>query len=141
MSERRVDIRGRDVTDLPGLWSDDDKRMSEQIEPGEGWRLLGPDEVVKDGDEPWHRFEKRWMLIPMDVPYTAKAYPAVRRRIPAKPEAIEINGHRVSLKSGFMRIGRLSSHYYFTARPAAIRQLADWLNRYADWREAQDAAK
>jgi hypothetical protein len=115
--------------------------MSEQINPGDGWRLLGPDEVVRDGDEPWHRFEKRWMYGPMEVPYTAKAYPAVRRRIPAKPEAMEIDGHLVSLEWGFVRIGSLFSHYYFSSRTEAIRKLGQWCIAVADWREAQDAAK
>jgi hypothetical protein len=83
MSERRIDKGGRDVTDLPGLWSDEDKV------------------------------------------------------IPAKPEAMEIDGHRVSLDNGFMRIGSLFSHYYFSSRTEAIRKLGEWCIAVADWREAQ----
>ena len=122
--------------------------MSE-IEPGEGWRLLGPDEVVRDGDEPWHRFEKRWMYGPMEVPYTAKAYPAVRRRIPAKPEALDIwNAFEVSVGSGvaanfvIRQMGASQDEWDVVIGNAVeARQLADWLTRYAEWREAQDAAK
>lgn len=119
--------------------------MSEQIEPGEGWRLLGPDEVVKDGDEPWHRFEKRWMYGPMEVPYTAKAYPAVRRRIPAKPEAMEIwNAFKVECGYGLDQWAILQAGPPGCAGDVVVgnaieaRQLSDWLNRYADWREAQE---
>lgn len=112
--------------------------MSEQINPGDGWRLLGPDEVVKDGDEPWHRFEKRWMYGPMEVPYTAKAYPAVRRRIPAKPEAIKIR-HTLIKCNSFNDVMRATNQDVSLLVGGAdeARQLADWLTRYADWREAQ----
>lgn len=123
--------------------------MSEQINPGDGWRLLGPDEVVKDGDEPWHRFEKRWMYGPMEVPYTAKAYPAVRRRIPAKPEPLEINDSNGELSTSagvsdcsLIRDGRGKfPEVIVLSGIQEIRQLSDWLTRYAAWREAQDAAK
>ena len=75
----------------------------------------------------------------MEVPYTAKAYPAVRRRIPAKPEAIWINGHLLSLYEGCVRIGcKAAYEYCFPSSTEDIRQLTDWLTRYADWREAQD---
>ena len=116
--------------------------MSEQINPGDGWRLLGPDEVVKDGDEPWHRFEKRWMYGPMEVPYTAKAYPAVRRRIPAKPEAIKIR-HTLIKCNSFNDVMRATNQDVSLLVGSAdeARQLADWLTRYADWREAQNEAK
>jgi hypothetical protein len=119
------------------------QQVSEQIEPGDGWRLLGPDEVVKDGDEPWHRFEKRWMYGPMDVPYTAKAYPAVRRRIPAKPEAMEIDDELTitadEVKSQPCLIHREENKpYWICFEPEECRKLADWLNRYANWREYQN---
>jgi hypothetical protein len=120
--------------------------MSEQIEPGDGWRLLGPDEVVRDGDEPWHRFEKRWMYGLMEVPYTAKAYHAVRRRIPAKPEAMEINNaFRVEVGSSGQLFQILQPGPPDDVGDVVIgnaieaRQLADWLTRYADWREAQES--
>ena len=114
--------------------------MSEQIQAGDGWRLLGPDEVVKDGDEPWHRFEKRWMQIPMDVPYTAKAYPAVRRRIPAKPEPLEIDHQTITCNSFDEVMAKDDSGevWRVVSNTEQARQLADWLTRYADWREAQE---
>jgi hypothetical protein len=120
--------------------------MSEQIEPGDGWRLLGPDEVVRDGDEPWHRFEQRWTRFAMEVPCTAKAYPAVRRRIPAEPEAMEIDDE-LTITTGDITDQPCLLHreedkpYWICFEPHECRKLADWLTRYADWREAQDAAK
>ena len=120
--------------------------MSEQINPSDGWRLLGPDEVVKDGDEPWHRFERRWMQIPMDVPYTAKAYPAVRRRIPTKPEAMEIEAERGRLRleigtTGNAWIGQDLGPYAKEVKldtTEQIRQVITWLQQVANWREAQN---
>jgi hypothetical protein len=122
--------------------------MSE-IQAGDGWRLLRPDEVVRDGDEPWHRFEKRWMQIPMDVPYTAKAYPAVRRRIPAKPESIAMMDYRgIIAVTGMPETVTIEQVFYGEQSDFVVietvqnaRQLADWLTRYADWREVQDAGK
>ena len=120
--------------------------MSE-IEAGEGWRLLGPDEVVRDGDEPWHRFEKRWMYGLMEVPYTAKAYHAVRRRIPAKPERLVLKEvaasicHRKKKPETWKVVASIDATFPGTGYvdAAEARQLADWLTRYADWREAQGA--
>jgi hypothetical protein len=112
--------------------------MSE-IQAGEGYRLIDKaKDNKKPGDEYWSCFGE-WALASNDGMFHSEH--VYRRRIPAKPEAMEMDGHRVSLDNGFMRIGSLFSHYYFTARPAAIRQLADWLTRYADWREAQGEAK
>ncbi len=120
--------------------------MSE-IQAGDGWRLLGPDEVVKDGDERWRRSEKRWVLIPMDVPYTAKAYPAVRRRIPAKPEAMVVDDRNGQLATSaalsdccLVQIGGgRGTETIVLSGIQEARQLANWLNRYAEWREAQES--
>jgi hypothetical protein len=119
----------------------------EKINPGDGWRLLGPDEVVKDGDERWRKSEKRWVLIPMDVPYTAKAYPAVRRRIPAKPERLVLKEvaasicHRKKKPETWKVVASIDATFPGTGYldAAEARQLADWLTRYAEWREAQDS--
>jgi len=110
--------------------------MNEQINPGDGWRLLGPDEVVREGDEPWHRFAKRWMNVPMDVPYTAKAYPAVRRRIPTKPEPFGVLFYewRVENSKAVIRIDMEKAE--FNSKQA--RELANWLTQYADWQESQN---
>ena len=112
--------------------------MSEQINPGDGWRLLGPDETVRDGDEVLFPFTG-WGQA-RDIGNHAGRF-TYRRRIPAKPEAMEIDGHLVSLEWGFVRIGSLFSHYYFSSRTEAIRKLGQWCIAVADWREAQDAAK
>jgi hypothetical protein len=112
--------------------------MSEQIEPGEGWRLLGPDEVIKKGDEVCPLFSFVWSEVPEQFIGKENQGSQIRRRIPAKPEAMEIDGHRVSLDNGFMRIGSLFSHYYFSSRTEAIRKLGEWLISVADWREAQE---
>jgi len=45
MSERRIDIGGRDVTDLPGLWSEDDEFIPAKPEP---IRHLRPSENIGD---------------------------------------------------------------------------------------------
>jgi hypothetical protein len=116
--------------------------MSEQIEPGEGWRLLGPDESVDGfGDE--HKTSKGvWVKVPSYFTlWKAKDFIAVRRRMPAKPKAIWINGHRVSFTEGSVHIGNKAYDYWFSSHTEDIRQLADWLTRFADWREAQDAGK
>ena len=121
------------------IWMEWDRPMSEQIEPGEGWRLLGPDETVRDGDEFFNFGE--WQLVVKLMTGEIAAGSVVRRRIPAKPEAMEIDGHRVSLDNGFMRIGSLFSHYYFSSRTEAIRKLGEWCISVADWREAQGDSK
>lgn len=122
--------------------------MSEQIEPGDGWRLLGPDEPIKAGDEFWRdaiplfKHEAGWIpTISGFIGLVAHGF-KIRRRIPAKPEAMEIDGHTIANDNGFPRFSNAgNSTYYFSSIPESIRQLADWLTRYADWREAQDAAK
>jgi hypothetical protein len=60
-------------------------------------------------------------------------------KIPAKPEAMEIDGHRVGLDNGFPRFRSLFSHYYFSSRTEAIRKLGEWLISVAEWREAQES--
>ena len=111
--------------------------MSEQIEPGEGWRFLGPDEVIRKGDEVYMR--KDWFVtLDAGLVFADHTY---RRRIPAKPEPIWIDGHLLSLNEGSVRIGSKAYEYCFPSSTEDIRQLADWLTRFANWREAQDAGK
>ena len=116
--------------------------MSEQIEPGEGWRLLGQDELVSGLGDEYKRADNTWIKVP-SYPNGEKAsqFIAVRRRIPAKPEAMEIHGHTVSLDNNSVRIESLFSHYFFSGRTQAIRQLGEWLISVADWQEAQEAGK
>ena len=119
--------------------------MSE-IQAGEGWRLLGPDEVVKFADEYLSKATGCWHPMTKDLyGWKANCFIAVRRRIPAKPEAMEIGGYRVSLENGYVRIVDEFSHYKFFGRPKSlcessqIRQLSQWLQQVAEWREAQES--
>ena len=114
-----------------------------EIEAGEGWRLLGPDEVIKKGDEVCPLFSFIWSEVPEQFIGKENQVSQIRRRIPAKPEPLEIDGYEVSLDNGFPRIASLlgTQKMYFSSRPKAIRQLIAWLQQVADWREAQDAAK
>jgi hypothetical protein len=115
--------------------------MSE-IQAGEGWRLLGPDESVDGFGDEHKTSEGVWIKVPSYFTLRKAAdFIAVRRRIPVKPEAVEIDGHRVSLDNGFVRIGSLFSQYYFSSRTEAIRKLGEWCIAVADWREAQGDSK
>jgi uncharacterized protein (DUF2237 family) len=110
--------------------------MSEQRNPGEGWRLIDKQkDKKKPGDEYWSCFGK-WALASNDGMFHSEH--VYRRRIQAKPEALEIDGHRVSLD---MRIGSLFSHYFLPSSAEAIRKLGEWCIAVADWREAQGEAK
>jgi hypothetical protein len=78
--------------------------------------------------------------------WKAKDFIAVRRSIPAKPEPLVLKEvtasvcHRrkkpeewkvvASIDAWFFGTGYLDEH--------EARQLADWLARYAEWREAQE---
>jgi hypothetical protein len=122
--------------------------MSEQIEPGEGWRLLGPDESVDGFGDEHKTSEGVWVKVPSYFTLRkAKDFIAVRRRIPAKPEALEVedsNGE-LSVSAGSKDCSLIQDgrgefpEVIVLSGTQEIRQLADWLNRYADWREAQDA--
>ena len=119
--------------------------MSEQIEPGDGWRLLGPDEVLRHGDEMLFYVDGKphWMAAPdscFNQP-VAKHF-TYRRRIPAKPEPIKIR-HTLIKCNSFNDVMRATNQDVSLLVGSAdeARQLADWLTRYADWREAQDAGK
>ena len=111
------------------------------IEAGEGWRLLGPDELIKDGDEVYIRGD--WFGT-LDAGLVVADY-TYRRRIPAKPEAMEIwNAFDVSVGEGasanfvIEQMGAAQDEWdTIVGNPAEARQLADWLMRFADWREAQ----
>jgi hypothetical protein len=123
--------------------------MSE-IEPGEGWRLLGPDESVDGFGDEYKRADGTWTKVP-SYPNGEKAskFIAVRRRIPAKPEALDIwNAFEVSVRlsvaANFVirQMGASQDEWDVVIGNAVeARQLADWLTRYADWREAQGDSK
>jgi hypothetical protein len=122
--------------------------MSEQIEPGDGWRLLGPDEPIKAGDEFWRdaiplfKHEAGWIpTISGFIGLVAHGF-KIRRRIPAKPEAMEIGSWldvEVSKKSNDMILYTRNVGANLNAEQA--RQLAAYASQYADWREAQELNK
>ena len=119
--------------------------MSEQIEPGDGWRLLGPDKHVRAiADEYYGLTDGDWHPVsPMDHLRRASDFHAVRRRIPAKPEAMEIDHQTIKCNSFDEVMAKDDSGEVrrVVSNAEQARQLADWLTRYADWREAQDAAR
>jgi hypothetical protein len=115
--------------------------MSEQMNPGEGWRLLRPDEAVREGDEFFYQARNKWIR----VSYFGNCVGLLntyRRRIPAKPEAIKIR-HTLIKCNSFNDVMRATNQdvSLLVGSAAEARQLADWLTRYADWREAQGEAK
>ena len=114
--------------------------MSE-IEPSEGWRLLGPDEVIKKGDEVCPLFSFIWSEVPEQFIGKENQGSQIRRRIPAKPKSIWIDGHRVSFTEGSVHIGNKAYDYCFSSHTEDIRKLGEWCISVADWREAQDAGK
>jgi hypothetical protein len=120
--------------------------MSEQIEPGDGWRLIDKEKDTKrPGDEYWACFGV-WAPASNDgILHSEHVY---RRRIPAKPEALEFD-------DGFgVEVG-CCDQLFLIVQPGPpddvgdvvignaveARQLADWLIRFADWREAQGDSK
>jgi hypothetical protein len=121
--------------------------MSEQIEPGDGWRLIDTTkEEKRDGDEFWSFAYKKWVAVSWDEGFCS-GY-TYRRRIPAKPEAMEIDdGFRVELGNNLDHFAILqagppdSSGDVVIGNAIEARQLADWLIRYANWREAQGETK
>ena len=123
--------------------------MSE-IQAGEGWRLLGPDESVDGFGDEHKTSEGVWVKVPSYFTlWKAKDFIAVRRRIPAKPEALELKDSNGELDASagpkdcsLMQDGRGElPEVIVLSGTQEIRQLAGWLTRYADWREAQDAGK
>jgi hypothetical protein len=113
--------------------------MSE-IQAGDGWRLLGDEPVQALSDECYWPSDKTWHPVsPMYNLWKASTFVAVRRRIPAKPEAMETYYFRLEVdsKSKAAAFENFDEPAEFDA--AEARQIADWLTRYADWREAQDS--
>jgi hypothetical protein len=111
--------------------------MSE-IQAGEGYRLIDKaKDKKKPGDEYLSR-SKEWFRASNNGKFLTNLF--YRRRIPAKPEAMEIDGHAVSLDNGSVRIEGLFLRkiYFFSGRTKAIRQFGEWLISVADWREAQE---
>jgi hypothetical protein len=119
--------------------------MSE-IEAGKGWRLIDKaKDKKKPGDEYWSCFGE-WALASNDGMFHSEH--VYRRRIPAKPperlvlkEVAASICHRKKKPQAWRAVASIDATFpgtgYLDAHEA--RQLADWLNRYADWREAQES--
>jgi hypothetical protein len=116
-----------------------------EIQLGEGYRLIDKAKDTKrPGDEYWSCFGD-WALASNDGMFHPEH--VYRRRIPAKPDALDIwNAFGVSAGSGFAanfvirQMGASQDEWDVVIGNAVeARQLADWLTRYADWREAQES--
>jgi hypothetical protein len=118
-----------------------EKAMSE-IQTGEGYRLIDKAKDTKrPGDEYWSCFGD-WALASNDGMFHPEH--VYRRRIPAKPEAMEIwNAFKVQCgyapdHFAIWQVGPPdSAGDVVIGNAAEARQLADWLTRFAEWREAQ----
>jgi len=121
----------------------------EKIFPGDGWRLLGPDEITLKADEYFGPVSQIWSTQDKEAGKLAGCFIAVRRRIPAKPESMEIDDckGKISvqvLDSGSVLIlqewqGGDRTDYVATDTTDSIRQLIAWLQQVAEWREAQES--
>ena len=112
--------------------------MSEQINPGDGYRLIDKEkDTPKEGDQAYQLLDECWKdRDDWRLPFNSAV--TYRRRISTKPEAVCIDGHTIELIDGFPRLSNISRRQYlFSSRVAAIRQLSQWLAQVADWREAQ----
>jgi hypothetical protein len=117
--------------------------MMGEIQAGDGWRLLGPDEVVREGDE-FINFGE-WQPV-FKLMIGEETTGQVRRRIPAKPEAMEIETKTglVTLQvwQPYACISQMLGKYPEDVRldtTEQIRQVIAWLQQVAEWREAQEA--
>jgi hypothetical protein len=108
------------------------------IQAGDGWRLIdkakdepreGDQRFIKAGE--WAGRVKWWEPFHLTLTY--------RRRIPAKPEAMEIDHQTIKCNSFDEVMAKDDSGevWRVVSNTEQARQLADWLTRYADWREAQ----
>ena len=120
--------------------------MSE-IEPGEGWRLIDKaKDKKKPGDEYWSCFGE-WALASNDGMFHSEH--VYRRRIPAKPESMVVDDSNGQLATSAALLdcclvqigGGRGGETIVLSGIQEVRQLADWLTRYADWREAQEEGK
>jgi hypothetical protein len=112
--------------------------MSE-IEAGEGYRLIDKaKDKKKPGDEYWSCFDK-WVTASNDGMFHSEH--VYRRRVPAKPEAMEIDHQTIKCNSFDEVMAKDDSGevWRVVSNAQQARQLADWLTRYAEWREAQES--
>jgi hypothetical protein len=116
--------------------------MSE-IEASEGWRMIDKEkDTPREGDEFYCLASWQKRLHPLHPFSSTETY---RRRIPAKPERLVLKEvtasicHRKKKPETWEVLASIDAAFpdanYLDGDEA--RQLADWLTRYADWREAQ----
>lgn len=114
--------------------------MSEQIEPGDGYRLIDKHtDKPRGGDQYlcWNKWRNRPNpLAPWDFTHT------YRRRIPAKPDIYHIS--EIKLEVDSKSSGVILASDYTLEKPLEFdveqaREIANWWRQYADWREAQGA--
>jgi hypothetical protein len=109
--------------------------MSEQIEPGDGWRLIDKaKDTPREGDQcfikagEWADRVKWYEPFHPTLPY--------RRRIPAKPEPFGVIFYQWQVINGKAVIRIDMERAEFNSKQA--RQLIEWLTKYVDWSEEQD---
>jgi hypothetical protein len=118
------------------------------IQAGDGWRLLNDDELTRKGDEQLDCEFNTWSDLRLVYGLPASTYTAVRRRIPAKPEAMEIEAENGTLELDvggrvvwITQVWNNSLEKIRLTETTQIRQLIAWLQQVADWREAQELNK
>jgi|688.fasta_scaffold02433_8 hypothetical protein len=123
------------------------KTMMSEIQAGDGFRLIDNEkDTPKLGDQ-FHNGQA-WFDRPSPLtPFSS--FDTYRRRIPAKPEAMEIE-----TEVGLMRLDADSFGHVFIGqrreylnqrirldKSEQIRQVIAWLQQVADWREEQEATE
>ena len=112
--------------------------MSE-IQAGDGWRLIDKAKDTPQKGDQVHLGSNKWVE---RTTWNEPFYPTrkYRRRIPAKPEPECIGGTSYYCDSNWAAIRETQDTYgVLVTKAASARKLADWLTRYADWREAQES--
>lgn len=121
--------------------------MSEQIDCGDGWRLLRPDELVSGFGDEYKRADGTWIKVP-SYPNGEKAskFTAVRRRLPSKPDVLKIESEcgSISLEASPLGPARIIQRWEDEVDEVRldtteqVRGVIAWLQQVADWREAQN---
>jgi hypothetical protein len=114
--------------------------MMSEIQAGDGWRLIDKAKDTPQRGDQFHDRQVGWQFRPnWPLPFDPKL--TYRRRIPTKPEAMEIGDRTFKCNSFDEVITRddIGDRRKLVSSPEQARQLADWLTRYAEWREAQES--
>ncbi len=123
------------------------KTMMSEIQAGDGFRLIDNEkDTPKLGDQ-FHNGQA-WFDRPSPLtPFSS--FDTYRRRIPAKPAAIEIETESgpVTLEAIPPGTGWISQHWKHATedvrldKPKQIRQVIEWLQQLAEWGEEQEATE